>query len=201
MPTVLSGTSIDRNGVSSTPRRRRSPPPPPPPRRMALPSDSRILSGTTGNPGTQSPRRSPSIRRPAPPPPQSPNRQSRVPRSPTFNIPGPIPLPSAQGPLDPAIISSITEFAQQMNTFASSMAKQAQGRQRLRCSDEYVTKTNCVDINGSNVDGLTLNNGGSNNSGAGVSFVSLSPWLSVSDCWIVVIHKTVLPPPRSPQRV
>ena len=76
------------------------------------------------------------------------------------------------------MISSISRLAQHVNTFASSivtesLSRQGQGRQRLRCSDDYVTKTNCVDINGSNVDGLTLNNGGTNNSGAGAAFFAL----------------------------
>lgn len=75
-------------------------------------------------------------------------------------------------------MSSISELTQQAHKIAASVVKeslsrQAQGRRGLRCSEDFVTKTNCVDINGSNVDGLTLNNGGSHNSGSGAS-LSLS---------------------------
>lgn len=168
------------NSGSDSPRRshsvRRSPPPPP--RQLAPSIDSRLSLETSSNLGSESPRRSQSVRRPAPPPPQSP-RQSRTPRLPT-NV-----SLSSHGPLppDPAMIASISQFAQQISTLASSIATeslstQAPGRRGSRRSG-YVTttKTNCVDITDSNVDGLTLNNGGTNNSGAGTSsFFALLSW-------------------------
>ena len=168
------------NSGSGSPRRshsvRRSPPPPP--RQLAPSIDSRLSLETSSNLGSESPRRSQSVRRPAPPPPQSP-RQSRTPRLPT-NV-----SLSSHGPLppDPAMIASISQFAQQISTLASSIATeslstQAPGRRGSRRSG-YVTttKTNCVDITDSNVDGLTLNNGGTNNSGAGASsFFALLSW-------------------------
>lgn len=168
------------NSGSDSPRRshsvRRSPPPPP--RQLAPSIDSRLSLETSSNLGSESPRRSQSVRRPAPPPPQSP-RQSRTPRLPT-NV-----SLSSHGPLppDPAMIASISQFAQQISTLASSIATeslstQAPGRRGSRRSG-YVTttKTNCVDITDSNVDGLTLNNGGTNNSGAGMSsFFALLSW-------------------------
>jgi hypothetical protein len=157
-----SSESDDRSRDPSSRRHRRSPPPP---RRMSQSGNSRILSDTSGDSDSDTPRRSHSVR-----PPQSP-RQARTPRSPT-NISFPSPGPLSP---DPAMISSLSRLAQNMNTLASSivtegLSRQAPGRQRLRCNDDYGTKTNCVDINGSNVDGLTLNNGGTNNSGAGTSF-------------------------------
>lgn len=161
----FSETSSDRSRDSSSSRRHRRPPPPPPaPRRVPQSSNSHLFPETTSNPGSASLRRSPSVRRPAPPPPQS-TRQSRTPSSP---INGYFPPP---GPLSP---NSISEFTQQINKLVSSivkddMVRQAQWRRGLRCSEDFVTKTNCVDINGSNVDGVTLNNGGYQNSGAGAS--------------------------------
>ncbi|KAF8554753.1 hypothetical protein OG21DRAFT_1508497 [Imleria badia] len=176
--TSTSSESSDGSRNSSTRRHRRSPPPPPL-RRMAPSIDSHLSLETSSNSGGDSPRRSHSVRRPAPPPPRSP-RQSRTPRSPT-NVSSPSHGPS---PLDPATIASITQFAQRMASMATEgLSTQAPGRQGVRRSG-YVTttKTNCIDINDSNVDGLTLNNGGTNNSGA-------------------VIHRTMMPAPRLPQRV
>ena len=74
------------------------------------------------------------------------------------------------------MIASLSGFAQQMSALAPSIAsgalsKQPQGRHRSRGSESYISKTNCVDISGSNVEGLTMNNGGTNNSGAGASFI------------------------------
>lgn len=172
-------TSSNRSSGSSR-RQRRPAPPPPARRRIIQSSDASILSEITSNPGSASPRRSHSVRRPAPPPPHS-TRQSRTPGSP---INGYSPSPGPLSP-DPAMISSISEFTQQINQFVSSIGKdalsrQAQGRRGLRCSEDYVTKTNCVDIHGSNVDGVTLNNGGCNNSGAGASLsLSFVPILTV----------------------
>lgn len=165
--------SSDRGRDSPRPRRRGSPPPP---RRMSQSGDSRLLSDTSSNPGSDIPRRSQSVRRPAPPPPQSP-RQSRRPRS-SVNVF----TPSGPVPLDPAVVSALSKLAQDMSTFASSMtteglSRQGHGRQGSRRND-YVTMTNCVSLNGSNVDGLTVNNGGKNNSGAGASFFAgFFPWL------------------------
>jgi len=152
-PLETSSESSDRSRDSSSQRRRRSPPP----RRMSQSGNPRFLSDTSSDSDSDAPRHSRSVKRPARPPPQS-HSQSRTPRLPT-NVSFPSP-----GSLSPT----------------ESLTRQAQGRQRLRCSDDY--KTNCVDINGSNVDGLTLNNGGTNNSGA-------------------VIHRTMMPPQRLPQHV
>ena len=153
--------SGDRSRDSSSRRHKRSPAPL---RQMSQSSNSRLLSDTSGDSDSDTPRRSHSARkRPAHPLPQSP-RQSRKPCSP-INVSFPSPGP------DPAVISRL---ARQVNTLASSIVtdglpRQAKGWQKIRRSNDYVTKTNCVDINGSNVDGLTLNNGGTNNSGAGAS--------------------------------
>jgi hypothetical protein len=78
------------------------------------------------------------------------------------------------------MISSLSKFAQDMTAFASSIvaenqSRQPKGRQRPGSHVGYVTMHNCVDINGSNIDGLTMNNGGSYNSGAGASFLALFP--------------------------
>ena len=95
-------------------------------------------------------------------PPQSPRPLGSV-RSPT-NSRSPSP---AQFP--PHFVSPVTPH---VNTVACSLARQAQEWAKPGYSDDYVAKTNCVEISGGgNVDGLTLNNGGTNNSGAGVSSV------------------------------
>ena len=155
--------SSNQGRQAPTPRRGRALPLPlPPPRRTPQSSNARILLQTMSEQRGGTPRRSPSVRGPAPP--QSP-RQTRTFRSP-INTSS---RPSTQSPLDAALSSSLTDFAQQMSTLGSSMAKQAHGQQGLRYSDGLIGKTNCVNIKGSNVDGLTVNNGGRNNSGAGVS--------------------------------
>ncbi|KAI9571811.1 hypothetical protein HD554DRAFT_2036698 [Boletus coccyginus] len=126
-------------------RRHRRSPPPPPPRRMAQSGNS----SETSCQSSDSPRHSQSVRRPAPPPPRSPLRQPSTPRSSTnTSIPG-TSLP------DPATTSAISRLAQQLAS--SAVVGGLSGS---------VTKTNCVDINGSNVYGLTMNNGGTKNSGA-----------------------------------
>ena len=152
--------------------RRPAPPPPQSPRQSRTPrspiSVSSLSPGptpTSGYSGGDTTRRSHSVRRPAPPPPQSP-RQSRTPRSPpnvSSTSHGPLPL-------DPA---GMARFAQGMKTFAASMTRDLSRQTRgARCSDSVIM-SNCVGITNSNVDGITVNNGGTNNSGAGVSFFAL----------------------------
>jgi len=181
-PRLLSDTSGSSDAGSDAPRRshsdrRPAPPPPQSPRHSRSPSSpinaSSLSSGplppnparisdTSSNSGSDTPRRSHSVRRPAPLPPQSP-RQSRTPRSPTnmssFSL----------GQLPPDL--DMSRFTRDMNAFAASitrdLSKQTQGRQGLRCNDSVI-------ITDSHVVGMTMNNGGSNNSGA-------------------VIHETVMP--------
>ena len=58
-----------------------------------------------------------------------------------------------------------------------------QGRQRQKGTN-YVTKTNCVDISGSTVgEGMTINNGGSKNSGAGACLFCASWLIRIADRW------------------
>ncbi|KAG6375657.1 hypothetical protein JVT61DRAFT_3228 [Boletus reticuloceps] len=183
-------SAISSDSGSDSPRRSpsvRRPAPPPP----QSPSNSRPLSEASSGSGSDSPRRSPSVRRPAPPPPQSPSnsrpvsailsdsgsdsprrfpsvrrsppsplhssRQSRTPRSPgnaSFLSTSP-----GSPPLDPAMMSMIT---QQLSTLASSLATgSSRGSNRW-----HVIKENCLEISGSNVDGVTMNNDSNNCSGA-----------------------------------
>ncbi|KAN0091520.1 hypothetical protein V8E55_005086 [Tylopilus felleus] len=152
----LGAASESGDGARNSPSRPHRWTPPP------APNYSRASSEASSDLGSDSSPRSPPVRRPAPPPPQSPGR-SRFPRSP-MNIPF-----STSG----ALPNHISNLAQDMTTLASSMA--CQGRQRQKGTN-YVTKTNCVDISGSTVgEGMTINNGGSKNSGA-------------------VIHKMIAPP-------
>ena len=126
------------------------------------------------NPGSDSPRHFHYVGRPASSFLQSP-RQSGTLRSPS-NSPF---RSSAQLPLDPVFVSPVT---QDVNTITPSMGRQAYGQQGSRNGDDDIFKTNCVDINSSSVTGLTLNNGGTQNSGAGVYSVSLlifPPFLTV----------------------
>ncbi|KAN0091541.1 hypothetical protein V8E55_005107 [Tylopilus felleus] len=150
---------------SSRPRRRT--PPPPPFLRVAPSHNSRVSSVALSDSGSDSSPRSPPVRRHAPPPPQSPGR-SRSPRSPTN-----ISFISSDADLDPAMISHITNLALEA-AFTPSITSQGRHRQK---GSHYVSKTNCVEISDSTVEGMTINNGGSKNSGA-------------------VIHK-MIPPPRS----
>ena len=87
---------------------------------------------------------------------------------------------SSPAQFPPHFVSPVTRRA---NTVACSPARQAREREKHRYSDDYVAETNFVNITGggTSVDGLTLNNGGTNNSGAGVSFVwlCLDPPLTV----------------------
>ncbi|KAH0828141.1 hypothetical protein J3R83DRAFT_3829 [Lanmaoa asiatica] len=170
-------TSSDRSRNSSGRRRRRSPPPPPRPRQMLQSSTSDLSSEATTGPGSDSPRRSQSIRRPAPPPPQS-TRRSGTPRSPTNGL-----LPSPAFSPNIAMMSSISELTQHMDKIVSSVLKESLSEQGQggRPGRGLKAKTNCMNITNSNVDGPTLINGGSKNSGA-------------------VIHKTVSPA-RLPQHV
>ena len=68
-------------------------------------------------------------------------------------------------------MSSLSKLAEHVNTLTSSvvtesLSGQSQGRRRQRGIDS-VSKINCLEIIGSTVDGVTLNNGGTKNSGAG----------------------------------
>ncbi|KAI9571807.1 hypothetical protein HD554DRAFT_1827133 [Boletus coccyginus] len=176
VPPETSSDSGDRSRDSSIRHHRRAPPPPPL-RHMAQSGNS----SETSSQSSDSPRRSQSVRRPPPPPPRSP-RQSITPCSPIITSFSPH---RASSP-DPAMIASLSGFAQQMGALASSVAsdalsKQPPGRHRSRGGGSYVTKTNCVDISDSNVEGLTMNNGGANNSGS-------------------VLHKMAMPPPRLPRQ-
>jgi len=58
--------------------------------------------------------------------------------------------------------------AQDANRFSSATAEQAQEWQE---SNEPITMTNCVSISGSNANGITLNNGGTMNSGSVIHMV------------------------------
>lgn len=167
----LSDTSSVQSRDSSSGNQRRSAPPPPRPRRTVQSSNSRQ---TTSNPGSGSPLRSHSVRRPAPPPPQSTRPTSLSSPISGFLTP--------TGPLspNPAMISSISELTQQVDKLVSSvinedLSRQARGRRKL-----YDTKVNCLDFNNSNADGVTMNIGGSKNSGSGASL--LLSLLTLSDC-------------------
>ncbi|KAN0091528.1 hypothetical protein V8E55_005094 [Tylopilus felleus] len=152
---------------SSRPRRRT--PPPPPLLRVAPSHNSRVSSVALSDSGSDSSPRSPPVKRPAPPPPQSPGR-SRSPRSPTN-----ISFISSDVVLDPAMISHITNLALEA-AFTPSITFQGRHRQK---GSHYVSKTNCVEISDSTVEGITINHGGSKNSGA-------------------VIHKMMAPPRSQP---
>lgn len=178
----LSGTSIDQSNDTSTSRPRRSPPPPPPSRRTLQPGSSRILSETTSN--ADSLRRAPSVRRPAAPTPiqmMQSLRQSGIYLSPITPNTTSLPPSSPQGAPTPAMISSIDSLAQQLTSLASSITKEAHKQQRLGRSAS--TRTNCVEITGSTVEGLTMNNNAHNCSGAGASCCLLCRCPPhVSDC-------------------
>ena len=151
--------------------RRPAPPPPQSPRQSRMPRSPINVSSpplgplpTSSDSGGDTPRRAHSVRRPAPPPPQSP-RQSRTPRLPT-NVSSTSHRPLSLPP-DPTRMASMSKFAQDMNAFAASITRDLSRQTRgVRCSDSVI-------ISNSNVDGMTVNNGGTNNSGAGVSFFAL----------------------------
>ncbi|KAG9309307.1 hypothetical protein JVU11DRAFT_10795 [Chiua virens] len=114
-----------------------------------------------------SPRRSCSVRGPlAPLRSLQPTRQSRI------------HSPYSPGPalLDPAMLPSIASFPEEVSQLVSRLLRTYVGqpdtynRQGLRANEDYVSRTNCMEIRGSTVEGLTLNNGGANNSGAGTFF-------------------------------
>ena len=64
------------------------------------------------------------------------------------------------------------QLASSVPVVTGDLSNQSQGRHGPRGS---VTKTNCVDINGSNANGLTISNGGVGNSGSGASFFCRFP--------------------------
>ncbi|KAG9309274.1 hypothetical protein JVU11DRAFT_10758 [Chiua virens] len=103
--------------------------------------------------------------------PESP-RRSRSVRGPPLRSPQPTRQSRIHSPRSPAMLPSIASFPQEPETY---------GWQGIRANEDYTSKTNCVDIRGGSiVEGMTINNGGSNNSGA-------------------VIHKMI--PQRFPQTV
>ncbi|KAF8445001.1 hypothetical protein L210DRAFT_3531699 [Boletus edulis BED1] len=194
-------SAISSDSGNDSPRRSpsvRRPAPPPP----LSPSNSRPLSEASSGSGSDTPRRSPSVRRPAPPPPQSPSNSRPVSaissdsgsdslrRSPSVRRPAP-PLPQSPSNSRPVSTISSHSGSDSLRRFPSvrrsppsplhssrqsrTPRPPATGNSRGGNGQWHVIKENCLEISGSNVDGVTMNNDSNNCSGA-------------------VIHKTMMPP-------
>ncbi|KAG9309313.1 hypothetical protein JVU11DRAFT_10801 [Chiua virens] len=88
---------------------------------------------------------------------------------------GPSPTAESFVVSDPAVFSNLAhQITMLVSDIVKDLPKQVHGQQGRRFSDHHFTKTNCVDMIDSNVVGLTMNNGGTKNSGA-VIRETLSP--------------------------